>query len=75
MHNSAMRSYPRSPSSTIRIFCSAAYCRRVARRITLTVFSTLPLDGFFFALIALSSLRTMSWTNLLFNLLNRSNLC
>lgn len=31
-HNSEMFSSPRSPSSTIRIFSSAEYCRRVWRR-------------------------------------------
>ena len=50
-------------------------CSESARRIALTVFSALPLEGFFFALIVLSSLITMSWTYLLFSLPNLSNLC
>src|SRR5260370_20238850 len=32
---------PRRPSSTMRIFSSAEWCRRVARRISRTVFSAL----------------------------------
>jgi hypothetical protein len=35
---------------TMRIFSSAEYCRRVARRISLTVFSALPLHGRFSSL-------------------------
>ena len=38
-HSSAMLSSPRRPSSTMRIFSSAEYCFRVARRISLTTFS------------------------------------
>src|SRR6476661_6367954 len=34
-HNSAMLCSPRRPSSTMRIFSSAEYCLRVARRISL----------------------------------------
>src|SRR5207344_357084 len=40
-HSSAMLSSPRRPSSTMRIFSSAEWCRRVARRISRTVFSAL----------------------------------
>src|SRR6266566_3969191 len=36
-----MLSSPRRPSSTMRIFSSAEWCRRVARRISRTVFSAL----------------------------------
>ena len=40
-HSSAMLSSPRRPSSTMRIFSSAEWCRRVARRISRTIFSAL----------------------------------
>ena len=43
------------------------YCRRVARRIALTVFSALPLEWFFFVLIACSFQLTMSSISLLFD--------
>ena len=49
--------------------------KTVALRIALSVFSALPLDGIYFALIVLPCLITMSWTYLLFNLPNLSNLC
>jgi hypothetical protein len=39
--SSAMLVSPRNPSRTMRIFSSAEYCRRVALRISLTVFSAL----------------------------------
>jgi hypothetical protein len=39
--SSAMLVSPRSPSRTMRIFSSAEYWRRVARRMSLTVFSAL----------------------------------
>src|ERR1700676_1087528 len=35
-HSSAMLSSPRRPAITMRIFSSAEYCRRVARRISRT---------------------------------------
>src|SRR5258708_37614013 len=38
-HSSAMLSSPRRPATTIRIFSSAEYCRRVSRRISRTRFS------------------------------------
>ena len=38
-HSSAMVSSPRRPSSTMRIFSSAEYCLRVARRMSLMVLS------------------------------------
>src|SRR5690606_3346015 len=37
--SAAIDSSPRSPSSTMRIFSSAPYCLRVARRMSLTTFS------------------------------------
>src|SRR5262245_45712364 len=40
-HSSAMLSSPRRPSSTMRIFSSAERCRRLALRISRTVFSAL----------------------------------
>src|SRR5271169_3071922 len=39
--SSAMLVSPRNPSRTMRIFSSAEYCRRVALRMSLTVFSAL----------------------------------
>src|SRR6478752_9819791 len=38
-HSSEMFSSPRNPSSTMRIFSSAPYCLRVARRISFTTCS------------------------------------
>src|SRR6476660_6336858 len=38
-HSSAMLTSPRRPSSTMRIFSSAEYCRRVALRMSRTNFS------------------------------------
>jgi uncharacterized membrane protein YeiH len=40
--SSEMFSSPRSPSSTMRIFSSAEYCFRVARRMSRTSFSGVP---------------------------------
>src|SRR6188472_4469147 len=39
--SSAILASPRNPSRTMRIFSSAEYCRRVALRISRTVFSAL----------------------------------
>ena len=39
--SSAMLASPRNPSRTMRIFSSAEYCRRVARRMSRTVFAAL----------------------------------
>jgi|SRR5881394_2772358 len=39
--SSAILASPRNPSRTMRIFSSAEYCRRVARRMSRTVFSAL----------------------------------
>src|SRR5210317_541894 len=47
-HSSAMLDSPRRPSSTIRIFSSAEYRRRVARRMSRIAFSAL---SFFFVII------------------------
>src|SRR6056300_495786 len=47
-HSSAMLHSPRSPSSTILIFSSAEYCRRVALRMSRIAFSAL---SFFFVII------------------------
>src|SRR3954454_12030228 len=38
-HNAAIDSSPRRPSSTMRIFSSAPYCLRVARRMSVTTCS------------------------------------
>ena len=38
-HSAAIDSSPRRPSSTMRIFSSAPYCLRVARRMSLTTCS------------------------------------
>src|SRR5271167_4675113 len=38
-HSSAMLCSPRKPSSTVRIFSSAEYCFRVARRMSFTTCS------------------------------------
>ena len=38
-HSSAILSSPRKPARTIRIFSSAEYCLRVARRMALMTFS------------------------------------
>src|ERR1700683_1700674 len=43
-HSSAMLSSPRRPSNTMRIFSSAEYCLRVARRMSWTTFSAGSLD-------------------------------
>src|SRR6202050_3837476 len=43
-HSSAMLSSPRRPSNTMRIFSSAEYCLRVARRMSWTNFSAGSLD-------------------------------
>src|SRR3954462_8006414 len=42
-HNAAIDSSPRRPSSTMRIFSSAPYCLRVARRIS---FATCSAEAF-----------------------------
>src|SRR5210317_551724 len=47
-HTSAMLDSPRKPSSTMRIFSSAEYCRRVARRMSRMAFLAL---SFFFVII------------------------
>ena len=47
-HSSAMLDSPRRPSSTMRIFSSAEYCRRVARRMSRMAFSVL---SFFLVII------------------------
>src|SRR5277367_6632761 len=44
-HSSEMFSSPRNPSSTIRIFSSAEYCRRVGRRISFSTCSAGALTG------------------------------
>ncbi len=50
-HSSAMRSSPRRPSSTMRIFSSAENCRRVARRMSFTTLSAGSFTGPDFCLI------------------------
>src|SRR6266853_5019966 len=63
-HNSAMLSSPRRPAITMRIFSSAEYCRRVARRISRTRFSASAESVSTFDLIAapsrLDELKTLS---------------
>src|ERR1700691_5528181 len=44
-HSSEMFSSPRSPSSTMRIFSSAEYCRRVWRRMSFSTCSAGALPG------------------------------
>src|ERR1700693_3428775 len=44
-HSSEMFSSPRSPSSTMRIFSSAEYCRRVRRRMSFSTCSAGALPG------------------------------
>src|SRR5260221_12856593 len=59
-HNSAMLSSPRRPAITMRIFSSAEYCRRVARRISRTRFSASAESVSTFDLIARSFAVKMS---------------
>ena len=59
-HSSAMLSLPRRPSSTIRIFSSAEYCLRVARRMSLTTFGAGSLCLPDSCLISTPSMVTMS---------------
>src|SRR5271154_3698839 len=59
-HNSAMLSSPRRPAITMRIFSSAEYCRRVARRISRIRFSASSESVSAFVLIARSFAVKMS---------------
>jgi len=59
-HSSAMLSSPRRPAITMRIFSSAEYCRRVARRISRTRFSASSESVSTFDLIARSFAVNMS---------------
>jgi hypothetical protein len=59
-HNSAMLSSPHRPAITMRIFSSAEYCRRVARRISRTRFSASPESVSAFDLVARSFAVKMS---------------